>query len=145
MGKREDGAVKKEESLSERKSSVRKESRCASIAAVSSRSAVAKGSRRCRRLHRERTTLRTHRRDRRVEIGRRRKKEEALFALLYPVAVRGVIVVADVRVCITEPLSPKNSAASPGFTIGKGVLPFDFDFFSFLRILLSLIFIRSFG
>ncbi|QHO07551.1 uncharacterized protein DS421_14g464670 [Arachis hypogaea] len=65
-----------------------------------------------------RTTLRTHRRDRRMEIGRRRKKEEALFALLCPVAVCGVTVVAAVRSCVTEPLSPKNSAASPGFTTG---------------------------
>ncbi|XP_020965644.1 uncharacterized protein LOC110266099 [Arachis ipaensis] len=70
-----------------------------------------------------RTTLRTHRRDRRVEIGRRRKKEEALFALLRPVAVRGVTVVGAVRGCFTEPLSPENSAASPGFTTGgKGKL-----------------------
>ncbi|XP_072083294.1 uncharacterized protein [Arachis hypogaea] len=64
-----------------------------------------------------------HRRDRRVEIGRRRKKEEALFALLHPVTVRGVTVVAAVRGCVTEPLSPENSAASLGFTIGgKGKL-----------------------
>ncbi|XP_057730341.1 uncharacterized protein LOC130945657 [Arachis stenosperma] len=45
------------------------------------------------------------------------KKEESLFALLCPVALRGVTVVAAVRGCITEPLSPENSAASPGFTI----------------------------
>ncbi|KAL4365615.1 hypothetical protein AHAS_Ahas07G0123800 [Arachis hypogaea] len=65
-----------------------------------------------------RTTLRTHRRDRRVEIGSRRKMKEALFALLHPVAVRGVTVVAAVRGCVTEPLSPENNVASPGFTIG---------------------------
>ncbi|QHO01506.1 uncharacterized protein DS421_13g415700 [Arachis hypogaea] len=74
------------------------------------------------------TTLRTHRRDRRGEIRRQRKKEEALFALLCPVAVHGVTVVTAVRGCVTEPLSPENSAASPGFTTGKGVLPSDFDF-----------------
>ncbi|KAL4287382.1 uncharacterized protein DS421_19g655200 [Arachis hypogaea] len=65
-----------------------------------------------------RTTLRTHRRDRRVEIGRRMKKEEALFALLRPVAIRGVTIIAAVKGCVTEPLSPKNNAASPGFTTG---------------------------
>ncbi|XP_020969410.1 uncharacterized protein LOC110267897 isoform X3 [Arachis ipaensis] len=62
------------------------------------------------------TTLRTHKKDRRVERGRRRKKEEALFALLRPVAVCGVTVVAAVRGCVTEPLSPENSTTSPGFT-----------------------------
>ncbi|KAL4286953.1 uncharacterized protein DS421_19g651150 [Arachis hypogaea] len=100
-------AVRKEETLSERKSSARKESRCASIAALPPPSHLP-----------SRTTLRMHRRDRRVEIGRRRKKEEALFALLHPVTVRGVTVVAAVRGCVTEPLSPENSAASLGFTIG---------------------------
>ena len=60
--------------------------------------------------------------------GRPRKKEEALFALLRPVAVRGVTVVAAVRGCVTEPLSLENSAASLGSTVGKGVLPSDFDF-----------------
>nr|XP_025684539.1 uncharacterized protein LOC112785291 [Arachis hypogaea] len=64
------------------------------------------------------TTLRTHKKDRRVERGRRRKKEEALFALLRPVAVCGVTVVAAVRGCVTEPLSPENSTTSPGFTAG---------------------------
>ncbi|KAL4337585.1 hypothetical protein AHAS_Ahas12G0124900 [Arachis hypogaea] len=103
--------------LSERKSSARKERRCASIAALPPPSHLP-----------SRTTLRTHRRDRRVEIGRQRKNEEALFSLLCPVAVCGVTVVTAVRGCITEPLSPENSAASPGFTTGKGVLPSDFDF-----------------
>ncbi|QHO41211.1 hypothetical protein S245_015933 [Arachis hypogaea] len=65
-----------------------------------------------------RTTLRMHRRDRRVKRGRRRKKEEALFALLHPVAVRGVTVIAAVRGCVPGPLSSENSAASPGFTAG---------------------------
>ncbi|XLR43956.1 hypothetical protein S83_028616, partial [Arachis hypogaea] len=62
------------------------------------------------------TTLRTRRRDKGVEGGRPRKKEEALFVLLRPVAVRGVTVVAAVRSCVTEPLSPENSIASPGST-----------------------------
>ncbi|QHN95452.1 uncharacterized protein DS421_18g609740 [Arachis hypogaea] len=53
-----------------------------------------------------------------MEIGRRRKNEEALFALLCPVAVCGVTVVAAVRGCVIEPLSPENSTASPGFTTG---------------------------
>ncbi|RYR29676.1 hypothetical protein Ahy_B01g054128 isoform B [Arachis hypogaea] len=35
-----------------------------------------------------------------------------------PVAVCVVTVVTAVRGCVTEPLSPKNSAASPGFTAG---------------------------
>ncbi|RYQ98611.1 hypothetical protein Ahy_B07g086367 [Arachis hypogaea] len=69
-----------------------------------------------------RTTLRMHRRDRRMERGRRRKKEEALFALMRPVAVRGVTIVAASRGCVTEPLSPENSAASPGFTADKGII-----------------------
>ncbi|KAL4357118.1 hypothetical protein AHAS_Ahas09G0155200 [Arachis hypogaea] len=61
-------------------------------------------------------TLRMHRRDKRMKGGRPRKKEEALFALLRPVAVRGVTVVAAVRGCVTEPLSLENSAASLGST-----------------------------
>ncbi|RYR50566.1 hypothetical protein Ahy_A07g037187 isoform C [Arachis hypogaea] len=69
-----------------------------------------------------------HRRDRRVKRGRQRKKEEALFSLLRPVAVRGVTVVAAVMGYATGPLSSENSAVSPGFTAGKGVLPSDFDF-----------------
>ncbi|KAL4357087.1 hypothetical protein AHAS_Ahas09G0151600 [Arachis hypogaea] len=94
-----------------------KERRCASIAALPPPSHLP-----------SQTTLRTHRRDRRVEIGRGRKKEEALSALLRPVTVRGVTVIATIRGCVTEPLSPKNSSASLGFTTGKGFLPFDFDF-----------------
>ncbi|XLU65743.1 hypothetical protein S245_024952 [Arachis hypogaea] len=65
-----------------------------------------------------RTTLRMHRRDRRVKRGRQRKKEEALFSLLRPVAVRGVTVVAAVMGYATGPLSSENSAVSPGFTAG---------------------------
>ncbi|KAL4373213.1 hypothetical protein AHAS_Ahas05G0059300 [Arachis hypogaea] len=80
------------------------------------------------------------RRDRCVEGGKPRKKEESLFALLRPVSVRGVTVVAAIWGCVTEPLLPENSTASLGSTSGKGVLPSDFDFLSFLGILLSLIF-----
>ncbi|KAL4381375.1 hypothetical protein AHAS_Ahas04G0127200 [Arachis hypogaea] len=126
-------AVRKEETLSKRKISVRKERRGAFIAVLLPPSHLP-----------SRTTLRTNRRDRRVERGRRRKKEEALFALLRPVAIRGVTVVAAVRGCVTEPLSPEKSAASPGFTTGKGILPYDFNLLSFLGILLSLISIRNF-
>ncbi|KAL4276214.1 hypothetical protein AHAS_Ahas20G0184800 [Arachis hypogaea] len=50
-----------------------------------------------------------------MEGGRPRKKEESLFALLRPVSVRGVTVVAAVKGCVIEPLSP-DSAASPGST-----------------------------
>ncbi|KAL4276081.1 hypothetical protein AHAS_Ahas20G0171500 [Arachis hypogaea] len=64
-------------------------------------------------------TLRTRRRDRRMEGGRLRKKEEALFAQLRPVAVRGVTVVAAVRGCVTEPLSLENNAASYSRVIGN--------------------------
>nr|XP_025687387.1 uncharacterized protein LOC112789636 [Arachis hypogaea] len=60
--------------------------------------------------------LRMRRRDKGVEGGRPRKKEEAMFVLLCPVAVRGVIVITAVRGCVTEPLSPENSVASPRFT-----------------------------
>ncbi|KAL4394847.1 hypothetical protein AHAS_Ahas02G0192900 [Arachis hypogaea] len=67
--------------------------------------------------------------ERQTRGGRKtEEKKEALFALLCPVSVRGVIIVATVRGCVTEPLSPKNSTASPGFIANKGVFSTDFDF-----------------
>ncbi|XP_057760465.1 uncharacterized protein LOC130980840 [Arachis stenosperma] len=62
--------------------------------------------------------LRMHRRDRCVEGGRPRKKEESLFALLRLVSVHGVTVVAAIRGCVTEPLLLENSTASLGSTSG---------------------------